>query len=533
MINIVGLVSRVYLDERLTWHLRSQLFVHYEHLSVPFWHREHSGRTMALFSNDVPVVAGFLGSGLIGVLAQVLGLLAGAAAMIRLNPSLAIVVVCVPALVAGAAAMATRPLRAASRAVQDKAAELSERLHESLAGLREIVAFGQEAAESAGLTAAMRELLALRMRLTYFGWGITAGQSLFSLVVMLVLFGVGGYLVINGQATLGALVAMQGLFGQIYPAATALAGTAMGVQRVLASADRLNEFLDMPPRVQERPGARDLDEIRGIVQFEQVSFGYLNDRPVLQDVSLIARPGEVIALVGPSGAGKSTLAALIARFYDPDTGRVLLDGVDLRDITLGSLRGRMAIVFQDSFLFARTVRQNLVFGCPDASEAQIETAARAANAWEFIQELPQGMETPVGQRGAQLSEGQKQRLAIARALLRDPRILILDEPTSALDARSEHLLQEALENLMSGRTTFVIAHRLATVQRADRILVIENGRIREQGTHAELIQLNGLYRELDALQFSGRELQGHLSALDQPKGTVQPHTDSIPVLGHA
>jgi ABC-type multidrug transport system fused ATPase/permease subunit len=260
-------------------------------------------------------------------------------------------------------------------------------------------------------------------------------------------------------------------------------------------------LLDEQPSVRERPGARSPTAVEGAVVFDHVSFAYAPGRPVLHDVSLAVAPGQVVALVGPSGAGKSTLVSLLARFYDPTAGRVLLDGQDLRELSLGGLRAQIGMVFQDTFLFATTIRENIAFGRPSADEAAIIAAARAANAWEFVEQLPLGLETPVGERGVQLSEGQKQRLAIARALLRDPRILVLDEPTSALDARSERLLQSALDNLMRGRTTFVIAHRLATAQRADQILVLERGAIVERGTHAELLARRGVYRELFDLQF--------------------------------
>jgi ABC-type multidrug transport system fused ATPase/permease subunit len=261
--------------------------------------------------------------------------------------------------------------------------------------------------------------------------------------------------------------------------------------------------LDQPPQVQDRgQAAAPLSRpVAGAIVFDRVSFGYVPDQPVLHDLSFAARPGELIALVGPSGAGKTTLVGAIARFYDPARGRVLLDGVDLRDLSLSDLRAQIGMVFQDTFLFAATIRENIAFGHPDATELDIVEAARAANALEFIDRLPHGLDTHVGERGVRLSEGQKQRVAIARALLRQPRILILDEPTSALDARSEHLLQVALDNVMQGRTTFVIAHRLATVRRASRILVLDRGRIVEEGTHGELMRRHGLYRELFDLQF--------------------------------
>jgi ABC-type multidrug transport system fused ATPase/permease subunit len=291
-----------------------------------------------------------------------------------------------------------------------------------------------------------------------------------------------------------------------------MAGLITNIQKSLGSADRLYAFLSQQPQVREDPRARPLPEARGRVRFEQVGFSYTPGQPVLEDVSFVAEPGEMIALVGPSGAGKSTLMSLLTRFYDPSEGRVLLDGVDLRHLRLAGLRDQIGIVFQDTFLFATTIRQNITLGREDAREAEVVAAARAANAWEFIERLPRGLDTPVGERGVHLSEGQKQRIAIARALLRAPRILILDEPTSALDARSDHLLQAALDNLMRGRTTFVIAHRLATVQRADRIVVLDRGRIVEQGTHAELIRRQGVYRELCDLQF------GAIAEPEQPAG---------------
>jgi subfamily B ATP-binding cassette protein MsbA len=516
ILQTAGSLTRTYLDERLLIVWRNRIFAHCEALAVPLWHREHSGRTMALFTNDVPVVTGFLGSGLVIWLANLLTLVAGAITMLSLSWELAVVVLVVPPLIGGVAAVTARPLRRMSRRVQDKAAEMAERLLEGLSGLREIVAFGQERSQGARYQLIQQELLALRMRLVTLGALIGAGQSVFSLTVTGTLLGVGGYLVIQGQTTIGTVLAMQQLYGQIFPTALQFAGTVLGAQQVLASMDRVYDLLDQKPRVGQRLDARPPTDVRGAIRFRDVSFGYTSDRVVIRNVSFEAKPGEMVALVGPSGAGKSTLVGLVARFYDPDQGQVLLDGVDLRALTLDGLRSQIGIVFQDPFLFASTIRENIAFGREGATEDEIVAAARAAHAWEFIEKLPARLDAEVGQRAVQVSAGQKQRLAIARALLRSPRILILDEPTSALDARSEHLLQQALDNLSQGRTTFVIAHRLATVLRADRILVLDNGSIVEQGTHFELMAVHGLYRELYELQFADPRV-----AEATPKGALE------------
>lgn len=492
---------RAYGTERMQLELRRQLFSQSQSLSVAFSRREHSGRTMSLFLNDAPVISGLVSWNVVDIVTSATGLVVGAAVMLTLSWQLALLVAIVPPLVMAAGAVVTQPLRPLARAAQDKAAELSERLQENLAGIREVVAFGRQSSQSARFAQSLRDLLRLRMRATAVHTAIGTGHTVFSLAVTLVILGFGGYLVIVGDATIGTLVAMQSLSGMVFHPAGEIVGHLAGVQKALGAADRIYAFLDERPPVRERPGAAAPGRVAGAMEFERVSFAYRPGEPVLREVSFAARPGEVIALVGPSGAGKTTLASLIARFYDPTSGRILLDARDVRDLTLAGLRDNIAIVFQDTFLFATTIRENVAFGREGACEEEILAAARAANALEFIERLPQGLDTPVGERGLLLSEGQRQRVAIARALLRDPRILILDEPTSALDARSEHLLQAALENLMRGRTTFVIAHRLGTVRRADRILVLERGRLVEQGSHEELLSRGGLYREFFELQF--------------------------------
>ena len=346
------------------------------------------------------------------------------------------------------------------------------------------------------------------MRLTFIETTLGAGGTILTLAINLAILGFGGYLVIQGGTSLGTLIAMRTLFGYVFQPAILLSSSVGTIQKSLGAADRIYAFLDEQPVVQERVGARVPRDVGGAITFHDVTFQYEPGRPVLEKISLATHPGEAIAIVGPSGAGKTTLINLLARFYDPTEGVIALDGVDLRELTLAGLRSQIGFVFQDTFLFSSTIRENVAFGRPGATEAEIVAALRAAQAWEFVEQLPGGLDTRVGERGVRFSEGQKQRLAIARALLRDPRILILDEPTSALDARSEHLLQSALDILMRGRTTFVIAHRLGTVQRADRVIVLDRGRIVEEGPHAALLARDGLYRELLQLQLSAHQGTG-------------------------
>ncbi|GAC1403803.1 MAG: ABC transporter ATP-binding protein [Chloroflexota bacterium] len=495
---------RAYLAERLAMHLRQRLFTHSGKLSLAFADRQHSGRTVSLFVNDVPSVTDLFSpivvEGVIILLAMILALVA----MVILNWELALAAIVGPALAMIVSAFVTRPLRPAARRVQEKAAQVVERIQEHLGGMREITAFGQVHRQELRFQSTLQELLRLRMRVTVIDTAIKSGTSIVSLVVTLSILILGAYLVIKGRTTLGTVIAMRSLFGLLFQPTTQLAGLFSSTQRALGAADRIYAFLDEEPTVKECANPRTLADVIGEVQFDGVSFAYESGRTVIHNVSMRAQPGEMIALVGPSGAGKSTLMSLLGRFYDPTHGAILLDGVDLRALSLQAVRSHVGIVFQDTFLFDTTIRENILLGRDDAEKDDVIAAAQAANAWEFIEQMPSGLDTVVGERGVRLSEGQKQRIAIARAFIRGPHVLILDEPTSALDARSEHLLQSALFTLMKGRTTFVIAHRLATIQRADRIMVLDHGRIVEQGSHRQLLQHPGVYRELFELQFGGR-----------------------------
>lgn len=496
----LGAALRTYLAERAIQRLRRRLFEQCTALSLNFRHGEHSARTMSLFVNDVPSVAEFLTSTAVVGFASLLVLVGSLALMLSLNWQLAVATGVTPIVLAAVAWLVTHPLRPAARRAHEKAAEMNVRLHEHLAGLREVVAFGRQRTQQERFSTTLDELLRLRMRVTAIGMTIQTGQSFFSIAVSIVVLGYGSVLVIEGEATVGTLVAMRTLFGLVFQPIGQVMGMVSGAQQALGAADRLAAVLDHQPNVRDLGTVSMPSTMHGSVELDGVTFEYLPGRPVLHDISFTARPGEMIAIVGPSGAGKTTLVSVIARFHDPDTGRVLLDGSDLRDFPLADLRARIGIVFQDTFMFSDTIRANVAFGRETADEVAIVEAMRAANAWEIVEHLPDGLDTHIGERGVRLSEGEKQRLAIARAMLRRPQILILDEPTSALDARSDHLLQQALENLMRGRTTFVIAHRLATVRRADRILVLDRGRIVETGVHDDLVRRGGLYQELFDLQ---------------------------------
>jgi ABC-type multidrug transport system fused ATPase/permease subunit len=496
-------ILNTYLSERIAVFLRQLVFDHCQRLSFTYINRDHSSRPVALFSNDVPQVAGLFNGTVVTSVVSLTTLLVGVIIVARINWQFGLVVLIIVPLAGVVLLGVTRPLKGESRHVQDKAERLTLHLQELLSGLREVAAFGQESAQRNRFSRVLGDSLRLRMRLAFLDSAIGCGKGSLGMVISVVIIGIGGYFVVRGQATLGTVVAMRSLYSVMYGPAINIFGVITTYQKAQASIDRINEFLREVPQVLERSTALTPKRVSGVIVFEGVRFSYAPEREVLREISFVAARGETVALVGPSGAGKTTITNLIGRFYDPTGGRITLDGIDLRDLSFKTLRDNISMVFQNTFLFDVSVRDNIAFGRPDATAEEIVAAARAANAWEFIEQLPEGLDTRVGERGVRLSDGQKQRLSISRALLRDAPILILDEPTSALDARSEQLLQSALGNAMRDRTTLVIAHRLATVLRADRILVVDNGRIVEQGSHSELIRARGLYQQLYEMQFYG------------------------------
>ena len=488
--------------ERVVTDLRRRLYEHLHSLGFRFFADQRTGEITSRLTNDVSKVQSAATSDLAETLRLGLTLVGSVGVMLVLNWRLSIVIFAVVPAVALAMRRFGAVVRQLSRTIQDRLAETTAVAEESIAAVRVVKAFAREPYEVERYGGAVEALFGTAKRRAWivalFWSGVGFGFS----VALVVIFWFGGREVLADRLTAGALVAFIVYAMNISRSVSGAGRLYTSFQSAAGASERLFELLDTESEIVEKPDASPLGHVRGEVVLDGVSFAYADGQPVLRDVSLRAAPGETVALVGPSGAGKTTLLHLIPRFYDPDRGTVRVDGVDLRDATVRSVREAVALVAQDVQLFGVTLRENIRYGRLDASDAEVEAAARAAHADAFIEAFPEGYDTPVGERGIKLSGGQRQRIAIARALLKDPPILLLDEATSALDAASEAHVQEALAELMVGRTSFVIAHRLATVRDADRIVVLDGGRVVEQGTHAELVAAGGLYADLAARQFA-------------------------------
>jgi ATP-binding cassette, subfamily B, bacterial MsbA len=491
------------IGERAVIDMRHQLFEHLQRMSLGFLNKEKTGKLMSIFTNDVPAMQGLYTSTLVDFTTDTLQFAITIGVMLKIDWQLTLMAMPALPLFAVALVLFSKPVRKVSRSVQDKNADISENLQESISGAREVLAFTQERHESTRLLNVFRQLLGLRVKQSLLQSGSRGVAELTAVAGVMFVLWYGGMKAIGGAMQMGVLMAFVTYLGTLFGPIGRYMELNNRIQSAMGAAERVFEFLDTTPEIQDKTEAVALPLTKGQVQFSNVHFAYESGDDILRGITLDVLPGEMIALVGPSGSGKTTLVNLIPRFYDPSAGGIRIDGHDLRALTIHSLREQIGVVFQENFLFGATVAENIRFGKRDATEEEIITAATQANAHEFITQLPDGYNTEVGERGVKLSGGQKQRLAIARTILRDPKILILDEATSALDSESEWLVQEALERLMKGRTSFVIAHRLGTVLKADRIAVLSDGEIVEVGSHDALLANAGAYRRLYDVQLGG------------------------------
>jgi subfamily B ATP-binding cassette protein MsbA len=490
-----------WVGQRIVTQYRIDLYAHLQRLSLGYYDRVPTGQLMSRITNDVNQIQGAVSSVVTGVLKDAFTIVGLCGVIIYRDWFLAIFALGVFPLCVIPLVKFGRRLRKISTRSQETMADVSVLLHETIVGARIVKGFCREDYEARRFAAEAWRLFKLRMKdVSTRALSSPLMEFLGGLGIAAIIF-YGGYQVIEGTSTPGTFFSFLTALIMLYEPVKRLSGLNNEIQNGLAAATRVYQVLDTVPQIVDRPGAVEVPPLQNEIVFRDVSFAYEPGKPVLQGINLTVPVGQVVAMVGTSGGGKTTLVNLIPRFYDVDQGAVLIDGVDVREATLASLRGQIAIVTQQTILFNDTVRANIAYGRDGASDDEVWAAAEAAYATDFIERLPQGLDTMIGEGGVLLSGGERQRLSIARALLADRPILILDEATSNLDTESEMFVQKALENLMRGRTTFVIAHRLSTVKRADRILVISGGRIVEQGQHQELLEKDGAYARLYRMQF--------------------------------
>jgi ATP-binding cassette subfamily B multidrug efflux pump len=528
LVRSVFTFTQGYWSEKASQHaaydIRNALFGKIQNLSFSYHDRAQTGQLMTRITSDVDQVRTFIGMGLLQLVSAVALLIGSIVALVSMNWPLALLTLLTVPAIAFVLGYFIRVVRPMFGLVQGHTGALNTVLQENLAGVRVVQAFAREPYERERYQAANQNLLEANIST------VRAMSSSFPLVFLIANLGTlaviwfGGYQVIGGSLSLGELVAFNGYLGLLIMPLMQIGFISAQIARAGVSAERIFEILDAQSEVADRPGARLLPAIQGRVAFEQVKFGASqpksstpggppaaggmpggwgapSDNLILRGVSFVAEPGMTVAILGQTGSGKSTIINLIPRFYDVTGGRVTIDGHDVRDVTLESLRSQIGIVLQDTTLFSGTIHENIAYGRPEASSADVEAAARAAQAHDFITGFPDGYATTIGERGVTLSGGQRQRIAIARAILRDPRVLILDDSTSAVDAETEYQIQQALERLMQGRTSFVIAQRISTVRSADLIILLDNGRIAAMGTHDELLRDSPLYGDIIDSQF--------------------------------
>jgi ABC-type multidrug transport system fused ATPase/permease subunit len=492
-------------SQNVAYDLRNALHRKLASLSFSYHDRTTAGQLLSRTMQDVERVRFVTGRAFLRLTDSAVLMLGSAAVLLWMNPRLALLALATMPFLLQRAAFLGRRLRPLSQAVQNQLAVLTTRLDQNLRGARVVKVFAQEDAEIARFDGENNRWFDLSVQAARLQAINAPLMDFITNISTVIIIWYGGRLVTEGALTLGELVAFTAYLAQLAAPVRRLGQLAPTLATAAAAATRIFEILDTESEVRDTPGAAPLPPVRGSVRFEHVSFAYFGRERALDDITFAAEPGQVIALIGATGSGKSTIINLIPRFYDATAGRITIDGHDIRQVTLHSLRDQIGIVLQETTLFAATIRENIAFGRPTAGEAEIVAAARAAQAHDFITATPQGYDTLVGERGVTLSGGQRQRVAIARALLKDPRILVLDDATASVDTETERLIQRALQRLMQGRTSFVIAQRLSTLRRADVILVLEQGRIIARGTHDELLRTSGLYAEIYQQQIRGQD----------------------------
>ncbi|HXR30355.1 MAG TPA: ABC transporter ATP-binding protein, partial [Solirubrobacterales bacterium] len=485
--------------------LRERVFAHLQSMSIGFFTRRSPGVLISRMTNDIEALNQLVTSGVVTLLSSGLTLVGVVTIMLLLDLKLALVTFLTFPLLAIASLVFRIVSHGAYRATRERIAAVTAYLQETLSGVRVVRSFGQEARHATAMDELNEANREANMKTVYLNATYFPGVELLSAVGTAAIILYGGTQAIDNAIQIGTIVAFIGYLQLFFDPIQQLSQLYTTYQQGMAALDKIFELLDTEPDMVDAPGALDPGTLRGEIEMQGVSFAYVGEDWALQDVDLQVPPGQTLALVGATGAGKSTLAKLVARFYDPQRGRVLVDGHDLGELRQQALRRQLGIVPQEGFLFSGSVRENIAFGRPEATLEEIEDAAAAVGASEFVAALPEGIETEVGERGVQLSSGQRQLVAFARALLAEPRILILDEATSNVDVRTEKTIEQGLERLLAGRTAIVIAHRLSTIRSADRIIVVHKGRILEEGTHDALLRQGGLYARLYELQLSEHE----------------------------